>query len=142
MQTQSQKDIGRQQTSVDKTADQRYKISCQETKQQQTPQPGAICFHHTSTTKSTSAKLSRCKHKARRRLDVSKHRSTTRQQTSVIKSVVKNPSNNKLRNLVLFVFTTRRQPNQVQLSFKDVNTKPEGDWTPANLGQEDSRPAL
>jgi hypothetical protein len=23
-----------------------------------------------------------------------------------------------------------------------VNTKPEGDWTPANVGQHDSRPAL
>ena len=42
----------------------------------------ASCFHHTPTTKSTSAKL------------------------------------------------------------KDANTKPEGDWTPVNVGQHDCRPAL
>jgi hypothetical protein len=72
-------------------------------------------------------------------LDASK-RGSAQEQTSVRKSVVKNPSNNKLHNLELFVFTTRRQPNQLQLSFIDVNTKPEGDWTPANVGQHNSRP--
>jgi hypothetical protein len=52
---------------------------------------------------------------------------STRQQTSVKKSVVENPSDNKIHNLALLVFTTRQQPNHLQLSFKDVNTKPEGD---------------
>jgi hypothetical protein len=65
-------------------------------------------------------------------LDASK-RGSTQQQASIRKSVVKNPSDNNLHNLALFVVTTCQQPNQLQLSFKDVNTKPEGDLTPANF---------
>ena len=119
----------------------RQQKSTKPTKQQQTPLPGT-CSHHTPTrSESTLTKLYICKQKARRRLDASK-RGLTQQQPSVIKSVVNNPSNNKIQNPALFVITTRQQANQLQLSFRDVNTKPEGYWMPANVGRHNSRPAL
>jgi hypothetical protein len=65
-------------------------------------------------------------------LEASK-RGSTQQQTSVVKSVVENPSDDEINNLALLVFTTCRLPYQLQLSFIDVNTKPEGDWKPANV---------
>jgi hypothetical protein len=66
-------------------------------------------------------------------LDASK-RGLTQQLPSVIKSVVENPSDKKIQTPALFVITTRQQANQLQQSSKDVNTKPEGYWMPANVG--------
>jgi hypothetical protein len=49
------------------------------------------------------------------------------QQQTVTKSVIENPSDAKIHNLALLVLTTCQQPNQLQLSFINVNTKPEGE---------------
>jgi hypothetical protein len=37
------------------------------------------------------------------------------------------PSDNEIHNLMLLVSTTLQLPNQLQLSFIKVNTRPEGD---------------
>jgi hypothetical protein len=77
--TKPEGEIGCQQTWVDTTADC-CKMSCLEPKRQQNPQLGACCSHHMPAAKSTSAKLYKCKHKARRRLDASARVNTTADQ--------------------------------------------------------------
>jgi glycerol-3-phosphate responsive antiterminator len=73
-------------------------------------------------------------------LDASKCGLTQKQAAT--KSFVENLSNDKIHKVVHLDFTTSQQPNQLQLSFINVNTKPEGDWTPVNVDQHDSRPAF
>jgi hypothetical protein len=48
------------------------------------------------------------------------------QQHTITKSVVKIPSNNRMHSLA-FVLTISQQPNQLQLSFINVNIKPAGE---------------
>jgi hypothetical protein len=94
-------------------------------KRQQSPQPAGACSHPTRQLNQLQLSFINVNTSQKERLDSRKH-GATQQQTSVIKSVVKNPCDNKFHNLAILLITSQ-QTNQLQLSFINVSSKPEGE---------------